>query len=281
MKSLRSAVLTATLLGLALIAGPPVAHLFAQTAMTVTTLGAALAAPVQGAPNNVVTLASGTGVSVGVGMAIDNEYFVVTGAQPQTTRWTVARGQSGTAAGAHANGAGVIIGAANNFGFNQNGGPVGPCTSTLVQALPYVTVSNGGVNIYTCPAVTTLTGSTAATWDWVQASGYGRPNPARYTGWTYATAGALRIQNGIQYIGSGGALSMTLADPTLWQNGTTMVLQAITAQAHVVTYTAGFWGGTNTSSDVATFGGAIGDVLVIEAVNGAWRVLAQKNVTIA
>lgn len=279
MKLLRSAVLTATLLALALVAGPPVAHLLAQTALTVTTLSAALAAPAQGSPATVVTLTAGTGVSVGTGLAIDNEYLVVQSATPQTTRWNVTRGQSGTTAGAHASGAAVILGAANNFGFNQTG-PVGPCTSTLVQALPYVIVSNSGVNIYDCPAVSTFAGSTASTWDWVQQAGYARPNAARTTGWTYTTAGAIRIQNGFVNIGSAGALAMTLAAPAVWENGTTMVLMASTAQAHTITYTAGFWGNT-TSSDVATYGGAIGDFIVVEAVNGTWRVLAQKNVTIA
>lgn len=277
MKSfLRLAVLTATLLGLALVG-----RLVAQTALTQTTLAAALAAPAQGSPNTLVVLTSGTGVSAGVGLAIDNEYFVVQGANPttSTTRWTVSRGQSGTSAGAHASGAAVLIGAPNNFAFNSQQ-PVGPCTSTLEQMLPRVVVSTR-ISIFNCPAVSTLTGSTAATWDRITNEGYGVSQPARYTGWVYATAGALRIQNGIQYIGSGGALAMTLAAPAVYQSGMVMVLQASTAQAHTVTYTDGFWGGTNTSSDVATFGGAIGDVLVIEAVNGAWRVLAQKNITIA
>ena len=283
MKSfLRSAVLTATLIGLALVAGQPLA-LLAQTALTATTLSAALAAPAQGNPATIVTLTSGSGVSAGVGLAVDNEYMVVQGKNPDTstntTRWNVTRGQSGTQASAHASGAGVLLSASNNFGFNQTG-PVGPCTSTLVQALPLVQVTNTGLNIYACPAVNSLAGSTASAWDWVQAQGYARPNPARTTGWTYVTAGALTIQNGHVSIGSAGALAMTLAAPSLWQNGTTMVLMASTAQAHTITYTAGFDGDT-TGSDVATFGGAVGDFLVIEAVNGAWRRIASVNVTIA
>lgn len=279
MKLLRSAVLTALLLGLALIAGPPVAQLIAQTALTQVTLSAALAAPAQGSPATVVTLSSGAAVSVGTGLAVDNEYMVVQSATPQTTRWNVTRGQSGTQAGAHASGAAVLVGAANNFSFTSRN-PVGPCTSTLEQVLPRVVVGASGISIYDCPAVSTLAGSAAATWDQVSLNGYGFANPSRYTGWTYVTLGALRIQNGVQYIGSGGALAMTLAAPAVYQNGVTMVLMASTAQAHTVTYTAGFWGNTS-SSDVATFGGAIGDFLVVEAVNGAWRVLSQKNVTIA
>ncbi len=277
--TLRTAVIAA-LLTLGIASAPPAVRLmFAQTALTATTLGAALAAPAQGSPATVITLAAGTGVSVGTGIAVDNEYMVVQSATPQTTRWNVARGQSGTSAGAHASGAGVLLGASNNFAFTS-AQPVGPCTSTLVQQLPFVVVGAGGVSIYNCPAVNTLAGSAASAWDQYSLNGYVYSRPARYTGWTYVTLGALTIQNGTMYIGSAGALAMTLAAPSLAQNGVTMNIMASTAQAHTITYTAGFWGNT-TSSDVATFGGAIGDFIVVQAVAGSWRVLAQKNVTIA
>lgn len=277
MKLLRSAVLTATLLALALIAGPSLS-LLAQTALTQTTLSAALAAPVQGTPSTVVSLTSGTNVAAGVGLAIDNEYMVVQSATPIATRWNVTRGQSGTDSSAHASGAAVLLGASNNFYFDSRQ-PVGPCTSTLTQAQPRVVVSTK-ISIFDCPAVTALASSAASTWDMVQLNGYGYANASRYTGWTYVTLGALRIQNGVQQIGSAGALAMTLAAPAIYQNGVTMTLWASTAQTHTITYTAGFWGNT-TSSDVATFGGAIGDFIVVQAVNGTWRVLSQKNVTIA
>lgn len=276
--TLRSAVLAASLIGLMVFAGTPFGRLFAQTAMTVTTLASALAAPAQGSPATSVTLTSGTGVVVGTGIAIDNEYLVVQSAGSASTIWNVTRGQGGTAAGAHASGAGVLLGAPNNFYFNTRQ-PAGPCTSTLTQAQPRVVVSLG-VSIFQCPAVNTLASSAASSWDQLSLNGFGTPNPARYTGWTYVTLGALTIQNGLQNIGSAGALAMTLAAPALWQNGTTMLLFASTAQAHTVTYTAGFYGNT-TSSDVATYGGAIGDFMVVEAVNGVWRVLAVKNVTFA
>lgn len=272
MKLPRLVALLATILTLTLIT--PFGRLLAQTALSTTTLSAALAAPVQGNPQLTIALASGSAVSIGSGLYVDNEYMVVQSSTPQTTRWNVTRGQAGTAASAHASGAGVLIGAPSVFyGVNV----VGPCTSTLEQALPHVNI---GSAIYNCPAVNTLAGSAAASWDLISLGGYGYSAPARYTGWTYVTLGALTIQNGVQYIGSSGALAMTLAAPALWQNGTVMVLMASTAQTHTVTYTAGFWGNT-TSSDVATYGGAIGDFLAVEAVNGAWRVLSQKNVTIA
>lgn len=277
MKSvLRKTLLVAALAGLCSFLVVPAVRVFAQAALTQTTLSAALAQPAQGSPATVVTLTSGTGVSVGVGIAIDNEYMVVQSATPQATRWNVTRGQSGTQADAHASGAAALISAPNNFYFNSRQ-PVGPCTSTLVQSLPRVVVSPQ-ISIYNCPAVNTLAGSAASTWDRVTAEGFGYPNATRYTGWTYTSAGALTIQNGLQNIGSGGALAMTLAAPAVYQTGMQMLLFASTAQAHTVTYTAGFYGNT-TSSDVATYGGAIGDFVLLGAYNGVWRVLAVKNVT--
>jgi hypothetical protein len=152
------------------------------------------------------------------------------------------------------------------------------CVSTAQQASPRVVVSLS-VSVFLCPPVSTLTGSTASTWAQIIEDGLPRANATRYTGWTYATAGAVTIQPGVQFIGSAGALAMTLAAPDKYMDGMTMVLQASTAQAHTVTYTAGFYG-TTTSSDVATFGGAIGDNFVVYASNGAWRIASLKAVTI-
>jgi hypothetical protein len=93
-------------------------------------------------------------------------------------------------------------------------------------------------------------------------------------------AGAINIANGVVFIGSAGALAVTLGDPPLDMDGCELVIQASTAQAHTVTYTAGFNGGT-TSNDVATFGGAVGDNLVLRAKAGLWLVQSKVNVTIA
>lgn len=256
----------------------PIANLLAQTALYSTTLGAALAAPGQGTPSTVITLASGTSVAVGQGLVVDGEYMTIQSSTPQATRWNVVRGQSGTTPEAHLNASAVLFGDPNNFYFNTRQ-PAGSCVSTANAATPRVVVSLSS-SIFLCPAVSTLAGSAAASWGQITNNGIAYNNATRYTGWTYATAGALTVQPGVQFIGSSGALAMTLAAPAKYMDGLIMVLQASTAQAHTVTYTAGFYG-TTTSSDVATYGGAIGDNLVIFATNGVWRILSLKGVTVA
>lgn len=276
MKSLlRSAVLTATLIALAVVSVPFATRILAQTALTATTLSAALALPAGSAAATVVNLTSGTGVSAGVGLYVDAEYMTVQSAGTATTIWNVVRGQGGTAASAHASGAVAWIGATNNFYRTDVSGP---CTSTAEQALPHINVNTG--TLFNCVAVNTLAGSTASTWARYIEKGLPAFQLGRYTGWTYVTLGALTIQPGVQFIGSSGALAMTLAAPDKYMDGLVMVLMASTAQAHTVTYTAGFFG-TTTSSDVATYGGAIGDQLTIIASNGVWRPVSSRNVTIA
>lgn len=249
----------------------------AQTSLNSTTLSAALAAPAQGTPATRITVASGTNIAVGNGLVIGSEYLTVQSATASTTQWNVVRGQSGTQATAHASGDVVWTSSPSNYYFNTRQ-PSGPCVSTQQQATPRIVVSLS-TSIYLCPAVSTLTGSTAATWAPITIDGNAVSNGSRYTGWTYTTQGALTIQPGVQFLGSGGALAMTLADPPKYMDGVVMTIQASTAQAHTVTYTAGFYG-TTTSSDVATFGGAIGDNFVIYASNGTWRIQSLKAVTI-
>lgn len=273
-RTLRTACVA--LVAACLVALMPFARLTAQTALNSTTLSAALAAPGQGTPAVSLTVASGTNVAVGNGLVIDGEYLTVQSAGVVSTQWNVVRGQSGTQATSHASGAVVWTSAPNNYYFNSRQ-PSGPCVSTQMQAAPRIVVSTS-TSIFLCPPVNTLAGSAASTWAQITLNGLPAANPTRYTGWTYVTLGALTIQPGVQFIGSSGALAMTLAAPSAYQDGLVMVLQASTAQAHTVTYTAGFFGNT-TSSDVATFGGAIGDELVIFASNGAWRPLTVRNVT--
>lgn len=273
---LRRTAVAAALFALALIAQPSLT-LFAQTALYTTTLGAALAAPAQGSQANTIQFASATNVAVGQGVVVDGEYLTIQSSTPVSTRWNVVRGQSGTQPAAHASGAAVFFGAPNNFYFDSRQ-PVGPCVSTQQQASPRIVVSTS-TSIFLCPPVSVRAASTAATWAQITENGLPAANGNRYTGWVYDTLGALTVQPGVQFIGSGGALAMTLAAPDKYMDGMVMILQASTAQAHTVTYTAGFYG-TTTSSDVATFGGAIGDNVVIYASNGAWRIQSLKGVTI-
>jgi len=95
---------------------------------------------------------------------------------------------------------------------------------------------------------------------------------------TYTALGAIAIERGLISL-NGTTLAMTLADPTLADNGKVMCIMSENASAHTVTYTAGFNGGT-TARDVATFGGAIGDNMVLVAKNGVWWVISTRNVTL-
>lgn len=277
-ETLRKATLVGVVLATLAITIP---HLAAQTALGTTTLSSAQNAPGQGSPNTQIVLTSGTNVAAGQGVVIDGEYETIQSAGPTSTIWNVTRGQSGTIAQSHGSGAVVFFGATNNFYFNSRQ-PAGTCVSSQQMAAPRIVVSTS-TSIYLCAPVNTLAGSALSSWAQITFNGLPAANATRITGWTYVTLGALTIQPGVQYIGSSGALAMTLAAPSLYQAGMVMVLQASTAQAHTVTYTPGFYGNT-TSSDVATFGGAIGDELVIfvsiDATGTAvWRPLSTRNVT--
>jgi hypothetical protein len=93
-------------------------------------------------------------------------------------------------------------------------------------------------------------------------------------------AGAITLTSGgVVFAGTAGALALTLANPPTTADGATLTIVATTAQAHTVTYTAGFNGGT-TARDVATFGGAIGDAMQVVAYNGVWWTVSLRNVTL-
>jgi len=71
----------------------------------------------------------------------------------------------------------------------------------------------------------------------------------------------------------------TIADPDVSHNGVRVTVMAGTADAYTLTNTSGFNNG-GTASDVATFGGARGDNLVIVAQGGRWNVEDLRNVTL-
>lgn len=92
--------------------------------------------------------------------------------------------------------------------------------------------------------------------------------------------GAIAVKSGIVAITKGTAAALTLASPTdVTDDGKRLLITATTAAAHTVTLTAGFNGGS-TGTDVATFGGAIGDNMEIVAYGGKWLVVSLRNVTL-
>lgn len=96
----------------------------------------------------------------------------------------------------------------------------------------------------------------------------------------YLVNSAITPGNGVAVLTKVSAGAYTLVGPTTAQEGSILTISSATAFAHTVTYTAGFNGGS-TASDVATFGGAIGDQFTIRAQKGIWVVQTKTNVTIA
>lgn len=83
----------------------------------------------------------------------------------------------------------------------------------------------------------------------------------------YLTAsGAIPVQSGTFALNGSGALAMTLAAPTTAQDGVTLTISAQTAHAHTVTTPANT---INGNKDTVTYA-AVGDFVVLRAVNGLW-----------
>lgn len=88
--------------------------------------------------------------------------------------------------------------------------------------------------------------------------------------------------SGYYLITKAGVGTITLAAPTATtHDGIEVTLTSTTANAHLVTHggTLGYNAG-GTATDVATFGGAIGDSFTVFAYNGAWYTKANINVTL-
>jgi hypothetical protein len=98
---------------------------------------------------------------------------------------------------------------------------------------------------------------------------------------TASVDGALAIptQDTLVLVQKAGVCAMTLANPTTAQDGLQVTILSATANAHTVTYTAGFYGDT-TSSDVATFAAKVGASFTIKAQGGKWGIVSLANVTL-
>lgn len=242
------------------------APLAAQTTVNSTTTTAAIS----DTKSQIIPLTSVTNYTVNDLMVIDAEFMQVNAIDTVGLTATVRRGVQGSSAALHVSGAVVWNGPPRRFYTNS---PVGACTATSEAYLPHIVLAGPGSyfggDVFDCK-----------NGEWVQLrrGGYRVWMPGRTDGGTtYTALGAITIQPGFSFI-NGTTLAMTLANPTTEQNGMIMVIISTNASAQTVTYTAGFDGGT-TARDVATFGGAVGDNMVIQAFNGVWWVLSSRNVT--
>ncbi len=98
---------------------------------------------------------------------------------------------------------------------------------------------------------------------------------------TYGAAGAILVPNedGRIFINKATAAAMTLRLPLTDEDGKTLTIQAGTAAAHTVTVPTAT--GFKNTTGTATFGGAIGDAMVIAAYKGQWLPVSVLNVTFA
>jgi hypothetical protein len=83
----------------------------------------------------------------------------------------------------------------------------------------------------------------------------------------------------------GGAAAITLGAPIAGspkaggQDGFQIKFVAGSAQAHVVSVAAGI-NGAGAGTVTATFGGALGDCISLEAYNGNWYTIGRINITL-
>jgi hypothetical protein len=228
--------------------------------LTSTTFAAAVAVN-----DTVVKLASVTYAVKGNVLFANGEAMLVV-ADPVGTTVQVRRGYGATFAQAHASGALVW---ANPPDAYSNVEPAGSGSTSTELYLPRIVLRT--------QSIFTLVNSL---WTKLVDKGIALALPGQSVQ-AYTAAGALQLVGGTHNLGTSGALAMTLAEPDgNTPEGTIMIIRATTAQAHTVTYTSGFRGDT-TSGDVATFGGAINDKLIIQNIGGYWRVIDLLNITIA
>jgi hypothetical protein len=93
----------------------------------------------------------------------------------------------------------------------------------------------------------------------------------------YTASGAITQTSGTVTLSGTGAQAMTRANPVSGtDDGKILRIVAKSAHAHTVTFTAGLAGGSNHK---ATFGGAQGDTLEVEALAGVWYPRPSINQT--
>jgi len=106
--------------------------------------------------------------------------------------------------------------------------------------------------------------------------------PTDNTVTAYAANGALAIAPGTATLTKAGVNAMTLAAPTVAQEGLILRVVSQTANAHTITATSliddGVTGGSKTTATFAAFAGASIELM---ASNLKWAVISRNNVTIS
>lgn len=260
-----------TLTGLLVAAFVALIHIapaHAQTSLNSTTLSSALTSK----STQVLSLTSAASINVNDLLVVDDEVDQVQSCSTASNTCVVTRGRNGTRTWFHAANSVVWTGPPKAFYKDY---VVGTCTSTSETYLPHIVLPDGdapdvGVGVFDC-----------LNSEWVLEARKGARDAwsgRTDGGTTYATAGAVVIQPGVQFIGSAGALAMTLAAPTRQQNGSLLVFSDATGHAHTLTTPAST---INGASHIATFNGTAGSSVTVVAANGVWWVVALNGVSIS
>lgn len=94
-----------------------------------------------------------------------------------------------------------------------------------------------------------------------------------------SASGAISRKRGTCIITKAGVAVLTLAMPTATtDDGCRLLVQSNTANAHTIAVTSF---NSDTDSNLATFGGAIGDCIELMAWQGKWNVVATRNVVLS
>lgn len=163
---------------------------YSQTTVTSTTLSTA----VSSTSANVITVASTTGITAGVGLFVDREAMSVTSVNTTTRQVGVIRGVDGTLGSTHAASATVYVGPTSGITgqgpFWMSDPPIGSCTAANEQYSLRINVQNG--RIWSC---------TGGQWMNVQ-DGYMWVGPGQCNS---SVSGNSTGTNGLTVLGTAGA----------------------------------------------------------------------------
>jgi hypothetical protein len=97
----------------------------------------------------------------------------------------------------------------------------------------------------------------------------------------YSADGVIAVEPHVAVITKAGVGAMTLALPTLAQNGLTITITSSTSNAHVTTCTNGFWAGeTGGPFNKVTLAAFPGSAATLVAHNLLWLVVSDQIATV-
>ena len=135
-------------------------------------------------------------------------------------------------------------------------------------------LTNAGVSVPTISSTSTLTNKTLTSP--TINGGIVKPKLTEYS-----ADGAIAVESHVAVITKAGVGAMTLAAPTVAQDGTTITITSSTSNAHVVTGTNLFWAGeTGGPFNKITLAAFPGSSATVVAHNQLWLVVSDQIATV-